>query len=41
MEWIKLTPENRKKEHICCAISGNKNAQAAARKAELAQGGTG
>lgn len=35
MELITLTPENLDKEHICCAISNNKDCQVAAKKAWL------
>lgn len=37
MEYIKLTSENLEKEHICCAISNNKDIQVASKKAWLAQ----
>lgn len=37
MEYIKLTPDNLEKEHICCAISNNKDVQAASKKAWLAE----
>lgn len=33
MEFIKLTPENLEKEHICCAISNNKDCQVSSKKA--------
>ena len=33
MEFIKLTHENLDKEHICCAISSNKDPQVASKKA--------
>ena len=35
MEFIKLTHENLDKEHICCAISNNKDPQVASKKAWL------
>lgn len=35
MEFIKLTPENLEKEHICCAISNNNDPQVASKKAWL------
>ena len=37
MEYIRLTRENLEKEHICCAISNNKDLQVASKKAWLAQ----
>ena len=37
MEYIKLTKENLEKEHICCAISNNKDAQVASKKKWLAE----
>ncbi|HBN13074.1 MAG TPA: GNAT family N-acetyltransferase [Clostridiales bacterium] len=37
MEYIKLTPDNLEKEHICCAISNNKDIQVASKKAWLAE----
>lgn len=37
MELITVTKENLEKEHICCAISNNKDCQVAAKKAWLAQ----
>lgn len=36
MEYVKLTIENLDKEHICCAISNNKDPQVASKKAWLA-----
>ncbi len=36
MEYIKLTHDNLEKEHICCAISNNKDIQVASKKAWLA-----
>lgn len=36
MEYIRLTPENLENEHICCAISNNKDIQVASKKAWLA-----
>lgn len=35
MEIIRVTQENLEKEHICCAISSNKDCQVAAKKAWL------
>lgn len=35
MEWITLTAENLEQEHICCAISNNRDPQVAAKKAWL------
>lgn len=35
MEYIRLTKENLEAEHICCAISNNKDPQVAAKKAWL------
>lgn len=37
MDYIKLTPENLEKEHICCAISNNKDIQVSSKKAWLAE----
>lgn len=37
MEYIKLTLDNLEKEHICCAISNNKDIQVASKKAWLEQ----
>ncbi len=37
MEYIKLTNDNLEKEHICCAISNNKDIQVASKKAWLAE----
>lgn len=37
MEYIKLTPENLDKEHICCAISNNKDIRVASKKGWLAE----
>ncbi|MDD3192605.1 MAG: YoaP domain-containing protein [Oscillospiraceae bacterium] len=37
MEYIKLTPENLGSEHICCAISSNRDPQVASKKAWIAQ----
>ena len=31
MEYIRVTKENLEKEHICCAISNNKDIQVGAR----------
>ena len=36
MEYIRVTKENLETEHICCAISNNKDVQAASKKAWLA-----
>ena len=36
MEYIRVTKENLEAEHICCAISNNKDAQVASKKAWLA-----
>lgn len=36
MELIQLTQENLEREHICCAISNNKDPQVASKKAWLA-----
>lgn len=36
MEYINVTTENLEKEHICCAISNNKEIQVASKKAWLA-----
>lgn len=36
MELIKMTPENLMKEHICCAISSNKDCQVISKKSWLA-----
>lgn len=36
MEYIRVTKDNLEKEHICCAISSNKDAQVASKKAWLA-----
>ncbi len=35
MEYIRVTKENLEKEHICCAISNNKDAQVSSKKAWL------
>lgn len=35
MDYIKVTRENLEKEHICCAIANNKDAQVASKKAWL------
>ena len=37
MEYIRLTGENLESEHICCAISNNKDVQVASKKAWLAE----
>ena len=36
MEYIRVTRENLEKEHICCAISNNNDAQVSSKKAWLA-----
>lgn len=36
MDYIKLTNDNLEKEHICCAISNNKDIQVASKKAWIA-----
>jgi len=36
MEYIKVTKDNLEKEHICCAISNNKDVQVLSKKAWLA-----
>ena len=36
MEYIRVTKENLEQEHICCAISNNKDIQVASKKAWLA-----
>ena len=36
MEYIRITKENLEEEHICCAISNNKDVQVASKKAWLA-----
>ena len=36
MEYIRVTKENLENEHICCAISNNKDVQVASKKAWLA-----
>ena len=36
MEYIRVTKDNLKKEHICCAISNNKDVQVSSKKAWLA-----
>lgn len=35
MDYVKVTKENLEKEHICCAISNNKDVQVASKKAWL------
>lgn len=37
MELIKITEQNLEKEHICCAISNNKDCQVVSKKAWLSQ----
>lgn len=37
MEYIKITNDNLEKEHICCAISNNKDIQVASKKSWLAE----
>ena len=36
MEYVKVTKDNLEKEHICCAISNNKDIQVSSKKAWLA-----
>ena len=36
MDYIRVTKENIENEHICCAISNNKDVQVASKKAWLA-----
>ena len=36
MEYIRVTKENLEKEHICCAISNNKDVQVSSKKTWLA-----
>ena len=35
MEYIRVTKENLEKEHICCAISNNKDVQVLSKKSWL------
>ena len=37
MELVRLTHENLEREHICCAISNNKDIQVSSKKAWLAE----
>ncbi len=37
MELIKVAKDNLEKEHICCAISNNKDVQVMSKKAWLAE----
>ena len=37
MEYIQVTKENIEKEHICCAISSNKDIQVSSKKAWLSE----
>lgn len=37
MEYIRVTKENLESEHICCAISNNRDIQVASKKAWLAE----
>ena len=37
MEYLQLTKENLEQEHICCAISNNKDVQVSSKKAWLAE----
>ena len=37
MDYIRVTNDNLEQEHICCAISNNRDAQIASKKAWLAQ----
>ena len=36
MEYIRVTKDNLESEHICCAISGNRDIQVVSKKAWLA-----
>ena len=36
MDYIRVTKDNLEKEHICCAISNNKDVQVSSKKAWLA-----
>ena len=37
MEFIQVTKENLEKEHICCAISNNKDVQVTSKKSWLSE----
>ena len=37
MEYIRVTRDNLDAEHICCAISNNKDIQVASKKAWLSE----
>ena len=37
MEYISVTKDNLEKEHICCAISNNKDVQVSSKKAWLSE----
>ena len=37
MEYIRVTKENLEQEHICCAISNNKDVQVSSKKAWLVE----
>ena len=37
MEYIRVTKENLEKEHICCAISNNKDVQVISKKSWLSE----
>ncbi|MDE6505509.1 MAG: GNAT family N-acetyltransferase [Clostridia bacterium] len=37
MEYVKVTKDNLEQEHICCAISNNKDVQVASKKAWLSE----
>ena len=37
MEYVRVTKDNLEKEHICCALSSNKDAQVSSKKAWLAE----
>ena len=37
MEYIRVTKENLEEEHICCAISNNKDVQVSSKKAWLSE----
>ena len=37
MEYIRITKDNIEEEHICCAISNNKDVQVSSKKAWLSE----
>ena len=37
MDYIRVTKENLEQEHICCAISNNKDIQVSSKKAWLSE----